>query len=116
MPKPSQEAAAFSELLRAAWENGVGYGGDPGERDDANDDAAFVTWVGEHEREIGQLIMAMADRGAERERTRVSELVRSLAIPLAWRNFRARHHLGGERVSPPADFTSALAEAIMRGW
>lgn len=70
----------LAELLRAAWENGVGFGMGSQGPTEAESDAAFATWLEEHTEELawvsgyasGYALLAVERRACERARGRAA--------------------------------------------
>lgn len=105
------EQNGLLELLRAAWENGRGYGDDLGFAASA-DDAAFAEWLGEHAAELGAALGEFGEGIVAVQRQKLANEVRALQGPMAWHAFRQKHKLAGK---PMPGFVRALADEIAGG-
>lgn len=114
---PEHESSALVELLRAAWEHGVGFGMGSQEPSAHESDAAFLAWLHEHAGEVASMLAQFAEQVTSAERTRLAQSVRALQGPMAWRRFKMAHRLMNP--APSADLprlVRAISDEIADGW
>lgn len=108
------ESSALAQLLRAAWENGLGFGMGSQAPSAHESDAAFADWLHEHAEEMAAALAEFSESVAGAERTRLARAVRGLQGPMAWRRFRMAHTLRGD--GQGAQLIRAISDEISDGW